>query len=291
MIARPWSFSPVVFVLPLIVLQAGCGSESDPASPPESSQPPRIELWRSGVQTCVLPAGSIDLRVKVEDPDSDPADAVDLRWAQVPVPGVDCLSSDEFAASDPPLFDPDELAWSAWTRFPSADAVRLRVDDPLDGPALLIAQARDVTGATTPEYEWALNVLHYRVDRGREVAPVLTVSWIVEGDPSTGARIVGDGDGTTDTGVLDVAPGTTIRLNWLGLASHYLSLVDEFRWGVDVSHPDDASDPGWRSSWTGTLVSDPVTIDAETSNVVVQCRDTSGRISRIVFDVDGGSRP
>ncbi len=100
-------------------------------------------------------------------------------------------------------------------------------------------QAQDTAGARNLDRNYQRNVVHFRIKE--EVAPTIEVC-----DQFLGCRK------SSKLGLAyayDIAQGQPLNFRWSANASWYGGVLEAFRYGWDVTDPDNDEDDGWQVSW------------------------------------------
>jgi hypothetical protein len=218
---------------------------------------------------------------KGNDPDSITGEPTDVRYLLIPAKQVNgnCLTQAIF--EDPAgknwitAADPN---WSEWVPYGALDGSGLRVTLPRKdaGERFLFAvQTRDIAGAVTPTFRWNRNVRHVEVSSF--IFPTLIVS-----EPFLGTVTA------VNTGTIkpyDITPGQDLNFSWIATAEEYAGIIEAYRYGWDVTDPNNPNDPKWALPWgNGTAWRRASNrFDEGTHFFTVQTRDNSGTLSRITY--------
>ena len=213
------------------------------------------------------------------DPDLVTGDPEYIRYILKPYasPSGGCITATLFDLLQP-IRNNDPL-WSPWIRYDALgdSGTIVTFDRQEPGSIFLFAvQARDVAGAVTPTFEWGVNVRHVQTTNSKY--PLLTVT---EQFLGTEAAVA-----TNSVRSFEIAADQALNFTWIGDGSEYGGIIEAYRYGWDVTDPEDPNDPGWAVPWG----SGPSWQRAPTQrfqigahNFVVQCRDNSGTISRLIY--------
>jgi len=137
----------------------------------------------------------------------------------------------------------DEHAWSDWMEWPAGDdLVTVSFDDlpRLDNEGRTIYylfgyQVMATDGAVSLERQYGYQVVNFRVSDS--LAPFLSVRH----DRFGAVR----GSGPHMQRSLDILGTIDGEFSWEADASNYGEVVDSYRWGWDLTDPDDPNDPNW----------------------------------------------
>jgi len=78
--------------------------------------------------------------------------------------------------------------------------------------------------------------------------------------------------------MLNLAPSVPLDFSWIGDASAYAGSIDAYRYGWDVSNPED--DNQWDTDWcVGCLAAPTRTFGSGSHHLRIQVRDTAGAIT------------
>jgi hypothetical protein len=217
---------------------------------------------------------------RARDEDSSPPVPEAVRYLFLPVQTGDddlCLTALAYEMQQP--IRTDDPTWSEWIPYDDgSDSSRVVTlpRQPLGTRWLFAVQARDRAGATTPTFDWNENVVHVEIQSG--TYPLLRVRETTLGEKQAVS--------TTGLASYEIVSGQPLQFQWIADASHYSGIIDGYRYGWNVRDPEDAEDPGWEIPWSdGSLArSAPLrTFTQGSPNFVVQCRDNSGTISRMIY--------
>ena len=216
------------------------------------------------------------------DPDNPESDPEAVRYKLIPYGDADtpCLVREEFESSTI-IEDRQDIPWSDWIRYDAAQdsgrVVRFTPQGVTPGDSFIfVVQARDVAGAVTPTFEWGRNVRHVRTSANK--FPQLTVT---ERFLGTKAFV-----GTGSIERFPIVSKQPIEFSWSADASSYAGVVEAYRYGFNVADPEDPNDEGWFVDWgigPNWQRSLPRTFSQGAPNFVVQTRDNSGTITRVIY--------
>lgn len=190
----------------------------------------------------------------------------------------------EFEGLDPPMISSSDSAWSDWLPYPEDPTERLITF--ADQPArdenddcivyLFAIQAMDTVGAVSVDLTYGRNVQNVYIST--TMTPLLTMY-----EPFLGLR---SATGTQSTVTIDVAGGQPLEFSWVATAEAYAGVVTGYRYGWDVTDPDDELDPGWAVR-EGTAPehrrSPGRSFQHGTHSLTIQVRDNLGQLTRLVW--------
>jgi hypothetical protein len=188
-----------------------------------------------------------------------------------------CLTTNAFNSRQP--IRGDNPLWSDWIAYDAPGDSGLVVTFPIQevGSKLLFAvQARDRAGAVSPTFEWDRNVRHVEITSGK--FPLLSVT-----EQFLGVKRFSS---INNLSSFDIVEGQPLSFAWSADATDYAGIIDAYRYGFDVSDFDDPDDPGWSVNWGNGPAwrrSQPRAFFQGAHNLVIQCRDNSGTITRGVY--------
>lgn len=219
-------------------------------------------------------------RWEYKDPDDPEKLPGWIRWTFMEWTGDECLTDERYARLDP-FADLEEDDWTPWIHTEAAGDSGLSKRFPVleGGPGkmyLFALQARDVSGAVSPLLEWGRNVFHIKTTDTKY--PVLSLR-----ERNLGA-VTAVSRGSIRR--YDIVAGQPIDLRWSGDASSYGGVVEEYRYGFNVIDPSNEDDPNWAVPWgpNWARAHRPGGFAQGSPNLVVQARDNSGGLTRIVYD-------
>lgn len=213
------------------------------------------------------------------DPDLVTGDPEYIRYLLKPYSSATggCITVSEFRILQP--IRNDDPLWSEWIRYDALeDSGKIVTFDKQDAGSIFLfaVQARDIAGAVTPTFEWGVNVRHVQTTNSKY--PLLTV---VEQFLGTESAV--------STGTVrqrDIAEDQELKFSWVADAADYAGLIEAYRYGWDVADPEDPNDPGWAVPWGNGAAwrrAPTQRFQQGAHTFVVQCRDNSGTISRLIY--------
>lgn len=187
-----------------------------------------------------------------------------------------CLTEQVF--NDGGFVTADDPRWSDWIPYDAPDGSGQRVTlgrQNVGDKFLFAVQVRDVAGAVTPTFRWNRNIRHVKVSPS--LFPELTLT-----EPFLGTTV---GTGTNQLRQYSLPPGTELRFSWIATAETYAGIIEAYRYGWDVSDPDNPTDPNWSVPWGNgpEWRRSTNSFNEGTHRFTVQVRDNSGSISRITY--------
>lgn len=194
--------------------------------------------------SCVSAARVLTFGWTGTDPDNPEDEPADVRYMLLPIGGPNdpCLTETVFRAQAGTLIQSDDPRWSRWIAYgapqDSGRSVTLPRQD-VGNSYLFVVQGRDVAGAVTPTFNWGVNVRHIRI--GTDKFPLLTVSETFLGTSTFVS--------TNGLKTFEIVSDQPLEFEWGGDASSYAGLIEAFRYGFNISDPDDPNDPGWAVAW------------------------------------------
>jgi hypothetical protein len=231
--------------------------------------------------TCVTAAQVLTFGWTAADIDGVDGRPEYVRHILLPVGsgGTSCLTEQLFRTQQP--IRGGDPRWSPWAPYDAeSDSGRIVSfgRQNLGDSFLFAVQAKDAAGAVTPTLDWGRNVRHVRV--GQSLFPEL----IVEETTLGSFRAVG----RNEFKVFNIVSGQPLTFRWEADASDYAGIIEAYRYGWNVADPLDPSDPGWALTWglgDAWLHAPTREFSSGSPNLIVQCRDNSGTISRIVIQL------
>ncbi len=187
-----------------------------------------------------------------------------------------CLTQLQFENTSP--ITADDPLWSDWIPYDAPEDAGRRVTLPRQNAQerfLFAVQARDIAGAVTPTFKWNENVRHVQTSDGKY--PVMSLCETFLGcDNYVGAN---------GFERYKIVSGQPIEFDWQPTAAAYAGIIDACRYGWNVVDPDDPGDPGWAVPWGNGPAwreAPQRTFTQGSPNFVLQCRDNSGTVSRVI---------
>lgn len=211
-----------------------------------------------------------------DDPDSKSGVPAEVRYIVLLASqggGALCLTQATYEATDPiGQLPSDDPRWSPWEPYhESVTLPPMQVGDKY----LFAVQVKDEEGAVSKSFRWNREVTH------RQVSPSLYPELILV-EPLLGTTVA---VGTAQLEEYDVLDTQTLRFEFAGRAEDYGGMVVDYRYGWDVSDPDDPNDAGWSVDWTempdGVVTVPTRGFSTGTHNFVAQIRDDSGSLTRV----------
>jgi hypothetical protein len=176
----------------------------------------------------------------------------------------------------------DDPAWGDWMPYspnPQHRQVTFADQPQRDEQDRLITylfglQVMDETGAVSIERSYGQNVHNVYVTTS--MTPLLTVY-----EPNLGML---QATGVNTVRQFEIAGGQNLNFSWIASAERYAGLVENYRYGWDVSDPEDDLDPHWAvpPGFTSQHLSSPeISFVSGVHRLIVQCRDNAGQITRL----------
>jgi len=178
-----------------------------------------------------------------------------------------------------------DSAWTGWMPWPADPGDRrityvdLATQDALGRSINYVAalQLMDTDGAVSLDRRYGINLFHFRVG---DVDPVLAAYEPVLGDfQAMGPGVVVP---------LDVG-ADTYDFQWAASAEPYGSEIVAYRWGLDLTDPDDPNDPGWAGPPgldPANLTTGPFDLNGGVHSLTIQAEDAAGGFTRLVVLLD-----
>jgi hypothetical protein len=176
-------------------------------------------------------------------------------------------------------------SWSPWRRWDAADGSGRRAIvrglEPTGsggGYYIFAVQAMDDAGAVTPVFDDQSGF--------KNNATTIFVSGAVGPDLIVEDRFLGTFTFSEKSvpQVLDVAAGQAIRFRWRGDASRYGGEVVAYRYGWNISNPND--DEQWEQSWSSSARNAEVRVfNSGTQRFFLEARDNAETITRARFSL------
>ena len=192
----------------------------------------------------------------------------------------------EYVGYPDTLYKLPQSAWSLWKRWDAVDGSGKRyvsprletVEGSTRGFYLFAVQAMDEAGAVTPVFDATTpgknNVARVRVFEG------LGATLIVDEQFLGQYRFVG----ASNPRPLAIAAGQPVRFRWRGDAESYGGSIVAYRYGWNLSNPDD--DQLWDQQWCETCIASPVRVfNSGTQRFYLETRDNAGTVTRGVFEL------
>ncbi len=136
----------------------------------------------------------------------------------------------------------DDSLWSNWEPFPRIEDNRqhswpgqVRLDGLDIIRYIMVAQVQDTAGAVSIDRSYGINVAHIQIKD--DFSPALTIQeTYLPSIIATGLDFRRD---------FDIAAGQPVTFEWGASAEDYLGRIVSYRYGWDLTDPDDPDDPGW----------------------------------------------
>ena len=230
---------------------------------------------------------NVTLQWSGEDHDAETGTPTSVRylWKEAWLPDEGYVSS-AFVYNQhvDELIDFADSLWSPWQPY-GAYAAQRRVTFPdqpadLDKRYLFAIQARDTAGAVSIDREYGYSVVNVKIVQNR--SPRLDIyeqnlgSWDTYFDRSSFQ--------------FDIAAGQELSFSWSADAEDYAGTIESYRWGWDVTDPNDDNDPNW-SVLPGLspmhVRTGPQVFQRDVHTLTIQAIDDSGLLVRckVIFNV------
>lgn len=231
--------------------------------------------------TCSQGPRALSFRWEATDPDNSDGGPEAVRYVLREWGGPEdlCLTDVTYRRLEP-IKNLPESAWGPWIPYDAGEdsgvVKRYPILEQPEGTSFLFAvQARDVSGAVTPVFEFGKNVIHVKTTSQK--FPLMTVT---EGNLGTVSNLNGRGN----IKEFDIVAGQPLEFEWGADASNYGGLIDAYRWGFNVADPENEEDPGWAVPWgQWSEAARPTGFAQGAPTFVVQVRDNSGQITRLLY--------
>jgi len=210
-----------------------------------------------------------------------------LKTAQLPDQTGYITSKYQYDRAVDQLITFSDPGWSDWIPYGQDDEDRsvtfTRPERDAQGERiayLFAIQAQDTAGAVSLDRGYARTVHNFVIDSSKR--PLLVVR----------ERFLGTFSGVSviAPSTIDIAKNQPLRFQWSGDASSYGGTIAGYRYGWDVTEPDDPNDPGWQVQFglSDAHMEAPVrTFGSGQHTLLIQCIDNSGLMTeaRIILSV------
>jgi hypothetical protein len=192
----------------------------------------------------------------------------------------------EFTQKKDEVLSYADSAWSAWIPYEAESADRTitfanqrSVDDTVDQRQItyiFAVQARDIAGAVSIDRVYGQDVRNVYISSG--MTPLLEVY-----EPYLGRMRA---TGTGYVAHYDLAPDIELTFSWSASAVVYAGSIAAYRYGWDVTDPDDEMDPNWAVEPGLTpdhLATPPRIYSSGTHSLTIQAWDTYDQLVRLTL--------
>jgi hypothetical protein len=251
---------------------------------------PRIRIDRPARLTNYLDAQagppSLVFGYTGNDPDFDQGAPAKIRYLLKPAWLNDhyVRTKYEFDSVVDQLVSFADSGWSDWKSYaadPAARVVRFRPlpSHDVEGRQIIYLfaiQAQDTAGAVSLDRTYSRTVHNVFISEG--FTPVLSIR-----ERFLGRRQATGVNSRTRT---DIPQGSTVQFQWVASADDYSGLITAYRYGWDLTDPNDVNDqnwavqPGLSSQHQHSL---PVSFNAGTHTLTVQAWDNADQLTRFTW--------